>query len=148
MTPPIRLTRRPLSVAAAVRALSGPDLGGVAVFAGRVRPDARPGGRVVAIDYEADARFARRRLAEIERIARARYGAGQVVLWHRVGRVRVGEIAVVTGAACPHRAKAFAAARYLIEELKRTVPIWKTERARRGRPPRRRPSRRTGPSAG
>jgi len=142
MTPPVRLTRRPLSVAAAVRALATPGLGGVALFAGRVRPDARPPGRVVAIDYEADLPLARRRLSEIERTARARYGAGRVVLWHRLGRVRIGEIAVVTGAACRHRANAFAAARFLIEELKRSVPIWKTERARPARPRRPRPGRR------
>lgn len=142
MTPSIRLSRRPLSVPSALRALAAPDLGGVAVFAGRVRPDPRPSGRVIALDYEVDGRAARRRLTEIERTARRRFGAGRVVLWHRIGRVPVGEVSVIVGAACAHRAPAFAAARYLIEELKRSVPIWKEERARPGRPRRRRPSRR------
>jgi molybdopterin synthase catalytic subunit len=148
MIPSVRLSRRPLSVASAARALEAPGLGGVALFIGRVRPDPAPSGRVVALDYEVDRVASARRLREIERLARSRYGAGRVVLWHRVGRVEVGEIAVIVGAACGHRAQAFAAARYLIEELKRSVPIWKEERARRARPPRRRPSRPGGRSAG
>ncbi|HTP55766.1 MAG TPA: molybdenum cofactor biosynthesis protein MoaE [Thermoplasmata archaeon] len=128
--------------------LEGPGLGGVTVFVGRVRPDATAGGRVVALDYEADPPLARRRLAEIEAIARRRYGASRTVLWHRLGRVPVDETSVIAGAACGHRAAAFAAARFLIEELKRSVPIWKRERARPARRPRRRPGRRAARSAG
>ena len=143
-----RLTRRPLSLAAAEARLAARAGGGVVVFAGRVRPDPRRGSRVVALDYEVHPAPARAQLQAIEREARRRFGAVEVVLWHRLGRVPVGEISVVTGAACAHRAEAFAAARYLIDRLKETVPIWKEERRRRGRPPRRRPSRRTGPSAG
>jgi molybdopterin synthase catalytic subunit len=142
----VRLSRRPLSVPAAARALAGPGLGGLALFVGRVRPDRGPGGRVVAIDYEVDRALGERRLREIAAIARRRYGAERLVLWHRVGRVPVGAAAVIVGAACGHRASAFAAARFLIEELKRSVPIWKTERARseRRRPRRRgRPGRRS-----
>ncbi len=130
MTVTVRLTDRPLSVADAMRALEGRGLGGVAVFAGRVRPDPGPGGPVSALHYDAHRAPALRRLRAIERTARRRFDARRVVLWHRVGRLRVGEISVIAGAACPHRDSAFAAARYLIEELKATVPIWKTERRR------------------
>ena len=82
------------------------------------------------------------RLRTLERSVRRRFGARRVVLWHRVGRLRVGEVSVIVGAAYAHRAEAFAAARYLIEELKAVVPIWKTERARPARRPRPRRSRR------
>jgi molybdopterin synthase catalytic subunit len=147
MTDAVRLTDRPLSIPAAARALAGPGLGGVVLFAGRVRPDRAAGGRVVALEYEADRRRALRRLREIARRARARYGAGRVVLWHRVGRVPVDAPSVIVGAAAGHRAPAFAAARYLIEELKRSVPLWKAERARPARRRRPRPGRPNGRSA-
>ena len=87
-------------------------------------------------------------LERLARTARRRFGAERVVLWHRTGRVAVDEASVIVGAAGGHRAAAFATARFLIEELKRSVPIWKTERARRERPRRRRPSRRGGRSTG
>jgi len=132
----VRLSPRRLSYWAALAELGGPALGGVVLFAGRVRPDRVPGGRVVALDYDAHVGPALRRLEEIASIARRRYGARRVVLWHRVGRVQVGEVSVIAGAACGHRAQAFAAARYLIDELKATVPLWKTVRARPARRPR------------
>ncbi len=138
----VRLTGRPLSVAAAMRALEVPGAGGVTLFAGRVRPDRTAAGRVVALEYEAHRVPALARLRALERGARRRFGARSVVVWHRLGRLRVGEVSVIVGAACGHRARSFAAARYLIEELKAVVPIWKAERARPGRRPRPRPSRR------
>ena len=144
----VRLTDRALTVAGAMRALEGPGLGGVVVFAGRVRPDRGRAGRVFALDYETHRAPALRRLAAIERDARARFGAGRVVIWHRVGRLKVGEVSVVVGAACAHRAAAFDAARFLIDELKASVPIWKTERARPVRRPRRRPGRARARSTG
>ncbi len=144
----VRLTRRPLSVGAAYRALERPGAGGIVVFVGRVRGDVTRAGRVVALDYEADAPLAIRALDRVVRRTRARHAAVRLLLWHRVGRLRVGEVSVIAGAACGHRAAAFAAARRLIEELKRSVPIWKTDRARPARrPPRRRP-RRIGRRAG
>ena len=145
---PVRLTRRPLSLSAASAALGGRRLGGVVVFAGRVRPDPTRSGTVRALVYEADAVMAHRELGRLERAARQRFGAERVVLWHRVGPVRVGEISVIVGVACGHRAPAFDAARYLIEELKSSVPIWKSERARSARRPRRRPTPRGGRSSG
>ena len=140
----VRLTRRRLTVAAAEARLASRRGGGVVVFAGRVRPDRRGSTTVVALDYEVDRAPALAQLRVIERVARRRFGAQELVLWHRLGRVRVGEVAVVVGASCAHRAEAFAAARYLIDELKATVPIWKEER---GRPARRPPSRRARPGA-
>ncbi len=145
---PVRLTTRRLSMAEAMRVLARPGLGGIALFAGCVRPDPGPGGRVVALDYEAHGPLAVGALRALEREAVRRFGPGRFVLWHRLGRLPVGEVSVIVGAACGHRAEAFSAARFLIERLKVTVPIWKTERARPGRRPRRSRARRAGRSAG
>lgn len=144
----VRLSARPLSVAAALRELEHAATGGVTVFVGRVRPDRTRSGRVVALDYEAHVAPARAELSRLEVEARRRFGARATVAWHRTGRVRVGEPAVIVGAACAHRAEAFAAARFLIDELKARVPIWKERRARPARRPRRRRAPRGGRSTG
>jgi molybdopterin synthase catalytic subunit len=145
----VRITPRGLSVAAAYRELEDAESGGVVLFLGRTRPDRNRGGRVVRLDYEADPEMARASLEKLARYGRARFGARRVVLWHRVGAVPVGAVSVIVGVAAPHRADAFAAARYLIDALKRSSPIWKAERrARPGRRPRARRSRRRGRSAG
>jgi molybdopterin synthase catalytic subunit len=143
-----RLQRTPLSLPAAFRALADPGLGGVVVFAGRVRPDVTRAGRVVALVYEAHRAPALEAIARLEREAARRFGVQRTVAWHRVGRVRVGEVAVIVGAAGGHRKESFEAARFLIEELKRTVPVWKEARARPARPPRRPRARRAGRSTG
>jgi molybdopterin synthase catalytic subunit len=131
-----RLTRTRLSLAAAARELEGPGLGGVVVFAGRVRPERRAGRAVVALDYEVHEGPARAAMARLDRDARVKFGVKRTVLWHRVGRVPANETAVIVGAAAGHRAEAFAAARFLIDRLKATVPLWKVEQ---GPPVRRRP---------
>ncbi len=140
----VRLVRASLSLGAAERILARKGGGGLVVFAGRVRPDRRGRVATAALEYEVDRGPALERLRAIETTARRRFGAREVILWHRVGRVAAGEVAVITGAACAHRAEAFAAARYLIDELKATVPIWKEERGRSSRRPRRPRSRSAG----
>jgi molybdopterin synthase catalytic subunit len=144
----VRLTRRPLSVARAYAELGRPTAGGITVFAGRVRPDALGSRRVHALFYEAHDGPALRRLSEIEREARRRFGLTGAVLWHRLGTLPVGTASVIVGAAAPHRDAAFRAARYLIDRLKSEVPIWKTDRARPARRRRGPPGPRRGRSAG
>ncbi|MFZ3356717.1 MAG: molybdenum cofactor biosynthesis protein MoaE [Thermoplasmata archaeon] len=134
----IRLTPLPLRVEAAFRELESPLAGGVTVFLGRVRPDRSRSGRVVALFYEAHRRLALRSMRSLARAAVARYELRRVVLWHRLGIVAVGEVSVIVGVAAPHRADAFAAARFLIDRVKTETPIWKMDRVRRARRPRRR----------
>jgi molybdopterin synthase catalytic subunit len=140
----IRIDRRPLSVAAAYRQLERPGLGGVVLFVGRVRPDRTSAGTVEALDYEAHVPVARVALRALERAAVRRARGGRFVLWHRLGRLRVGVVSVIVGAATAHRAEAFRLARWLIDRLKSEVPIWKMDRARRARQRRRRPRPRAG----
>jgi len=133
VTVSVRLTRGRLSVAAALAELGGDELGGAVVFVGRVRPDRISRGRVGFLDYEAHRGPALAALRTLASTARRRFGAQRVVVWHRLGPVPVGEPSVIVGVATGHRAPAFAAARFLIEQLKTTVPIWKQERARPAR---------------
>lgn len=105
-----------------------PDCGGVVVFCGTARDHApgRPG--VHALHYEAYEEQAVPRLDAIADEVRVRWPAvGRVALLHRVGDLAIGETAVVVAVSAPHRDDAFAAARFCIDSLKRSVPIWKRE---------------------
>lgn len=99
--------------------------GGVVLFVGRVRPDRSGTRRVRALNYETHRELAERAFEELAQRARRRFHVRQVVLWHRYGVVRVGEPSVIIGVSAPHRSSAFDAARFLIEQLKQTAPIWK-----------------------
>jgi molybdopterin synthase catalytic subunit len=123
----VRIDRRRLSVAQAYAELEDAMSGGVVLFLGRVRPDPSGRGRVRALTYETHHDLALKTFRDLEAIARARFGARRVVIWHRVDEVAVGSPSVIVGVSAPHRAAAFAAARYLIDRLKKTAPIWKRE---------------------
>jgi molybdopterin synthase catalytic subunit len=113
----------PLSVDEVLSAVSDPAAGGIALFVGTVR-DNDHDREVIRLGYTAHPSAA----AEMRRVAEkvaARFGLMAVAAVHRVGDLSVGDLAVVTAVACPHRAEAFDACRALIDELKQTVPIWK-----------------------
>ncbi|EQD45842.1 Molybdopterin biosynthesis MoaE [mine drainage metagenome] len=144
----VRLSARPLSSVRALKELGASGLGGIVLFVGRVRPDRTPTGTIRALAYESHRTLALEELQALETEARERYGVGRIVIWHRIGTVPVGEPSVMVGAASSHRRAAFDATSMLIERLKSDVPLWKSERVRPGRPPRRRPSRGPVQSAG
>lgn len=124
----VLVTPAPLPVAEALAWANEPSSGGNVLFTGTVRDHAegRPG--VVLLEYEAYEHGATRALGRLAEEARHRWPAlGRLALLHRVGPLHVGEVAVVVLAAAPHRAEAFDAARWCIDTLKRTVPIWKHE---------------------
>lgn len=100
--------------------------GGVCIFEGRVR-DHHQGRAVTALAYEAYGPLAEAVLKGIVDEARRRWDLGAAVAVHRTGPVPIGELAVWLGAASPHREEAFAACRYMIEEVKRRLPVWKHE---------------------
>ncbi len=104
------------------------NCGGIVVFCGTVRDhsDGRPG--VISLEYEAYVEQVVPKLTDVADSARTRWAdIGRLVLLHRVGRLQVGEVAVVVAASTPHRGEAFAAAQFCIDTLKHTVPIWKRE---------------------
>lgn len=121
----IAVSDAPLSIDEAVSHVRDEEVGGIVVFVGTVRRSSR-GARVTRLDYEAYAEMAERAMTELaDRLARE-HGA-RLAIHHRTGTLVVGDLAVVVVAGAPHRAEAFAAARSAIDELKRTVPIWKKE---------------------
>jgi molybdopterin synthase catalytic subunit len=102
--------------------------GGVVTFLGVVREDADDGRSVSGLWYEAHEAMALQEFERIAEEARDRFGDVRLAIVHRIGELRVGEISVAVLAAAPHRAAAFDACRYAIDELKRRAPIWKKER--------------------
>jgi len=122
------LTEDRLDGTVALEWVGGERWGGVVGFFGVVRDHAEGRTDVVAVDYEAYDAEVVPRLAELAAAARARVpDIGRIVLWHRTGRVSVGEASVVVAVSSPHRAEAFEACRWLIDTLKATLPIWKLE---------------------
>ena len=112
--------------AALESALADPGCGAVASFIGRVRKE-HLGREVLHLDYEAFEPVARKELASLAAEARRRWDLGPLVLAHRVGHLRIGDVAVLVAVASGHRGEAFDACRFLIEGIKATVPIWKHE---------------------
>ena len=105
-----------------------PGCGAQVVFSGTVRDHAEGRSGVSRIEYEAYTEQVEARLADITREARHRWPMiGRIALLHRVGELTVGETSVLVVVSAPHRAEAFEAARWSIDVLKETVPIWKRE---------------------
>ncbi|MFZ0509960.1 MAG: molybdenum cofactor biosynthesis protein MoaE [Candidatus Nitrosopolaris sp.] len=100
--------------------------GGTALFIGSVR-DHNEEGTVSEIYYEAYKEMAEENLAEIENEAKKRWNLKKFVAVHRIGNLKVGEVAVAVAASAEHRKEAFEACRYGIDEIKIRVPIWKKE---------------------
>ena len=119
----IALRDTPLDPAALIAAVADPDHGGTALFVGSTRREAD--ARAVAeLRYEAYEELALAELRAIAEEAEAAYAA-TIAVEHRVGAVAVGEPSVVVAASAGHRPAAFAACRYVIDELKARAPIWK-----------------------
>jgi molybdopterin synthase catalytic subunit len=123
----VALTDEELPVAAISTWVVRADCGAVVVFSGTVRDHAegRPG--VSGLAYEAYAEQVEPRLLAIADEARSRWPVGRMALLHRVGPLDLGEVSVVVAVSAPHRPEAFEAARFGIDRLKATVPIWKRE---------------------
>jgi molybdopterin synthase catalytic subunit len=119
------LTRAPVDLSSLIAAVSAPERGGVATFLGLVR-NHQNGVPVVRLEYSAYEPMAEAEAARIVAEAEGRWPA-RVTLSHRLGELAIGDIAVAVVAASGHRAPAFEACRYVIEELKRRVPVWKKE---------------------
>jgi sulfur-carrier protein adenylyltransferase/sulfurtransferase len=108
------------------QALMDPGCGGFTAFEGWVR-DHHQGRAVSGLHYEAYADLARAEGLKILAEAEEQFGPVLLACTHRVGDLAVGELAVWVGAAAPHRDEAFKACRYVIDELKQRLPIWKKE---------------------
>ncbi|MFB9862185.1 molybdenum cofactor biosynthesis protein MoaE [Rufibacter immobilis] len=106
--------------------LQAPTAGGIDLFIGTVRDNAK-GKNVVKLVFEAYAPMALKEMRKIAEHAQSQWPLERLVMLHAVGEKRVGEPVVIIGVASAHRDAAFTACRFLIDELKKTVPIWKKE---------------------
>ncbi len=120
------LTDQPIDVGQLIAAVASEGAGGTVVFLGTVRRSPEDGD-VATIEYSAYREMATAELDRIVAEAAARWPRARVDLRHRLGPVPTGEASVAVAAAAPHRAEAFAAARFVIDETKQRVPIWKRE---------------------
>ena len=133
LTPPtsedwIALTDQSLDLGVATDWVALPGCGAVVVFSGLVRDHADGSNGVTHIDYEAWAEQVIPRLTAVADEARRRWpDLGRVALWHREGRVLLGESSAVVAVSSPHRGAAFDACEFAIDTLKESVPIWKKE---------------------
>jgi molybdopterin synthase catalytic subunit len=118
--------REPIDSALILAAVKQGEDGAVVVFDGIVRNNTR-GRRTRYLVYEAYEDMALRMMHELARRAVAEHAVRQVALVHRLGRLEVGETSVLIAVSSAHRSQAFEACRWLIDTLKKTVPIWKKE---------------------
>jgi len=117
----------PVDPAEAVSAVSAPDAGAVVLFVGTVR-DHSPGRTgVTHLEYETYDEQVIDKISEVVAEVREHWPVTRVAAIHRVGELGVGDVSVAVAVSSPHRADAFPAARYLIDEIKARAPIWKKE---------------------
>lgn len=128
----IQLTREPIDYHALTESVRSHDAGAVILFLGTVR-EMTNGQQTVALDYEGYPEMAEAKLAELEAETRSRWPVTKAAIVHRLGKLELGEISVAVAVSCPHRKDAFEAGRFLIDQLKVTVPIWKKENWADGR---------------
>jgi molybdopterin synthase catalytic subunit len=125
------LTDRTIDVLQLIAEVSSDGFGGTALFLGTVRRTAEDGD-VTAIEYSAYREMAEAEFDRIVTEALAQWPRARIVLRHRLGVVPTGEASIAIAAAAPHRDDAFAACRFVIEQTKRRVPVWKKERLASG----------------
>jgi molybdopterin synthase catalytic subunit len=123
----IEITQTPILPEVAINKVRKDAYGCVVTFVGMVR-DLSHGKRVRFLEYETSAKeLARRELQHIADEIRARWRLEDVAIYHRLGRLKVGEITSVFAIAAPHRREAFEACQYAIDRFKEVVPMWERE---------------------
>jgi molybdopterin synthase catalytic subunit/molybdopterin converting factor small subunit len=122
----VSLVREKIDSDAARESIQAPEDGAVVVFDGIVRNHTR-GRRTLYLDYEAYEGMAQKRMEDLRREAVEQFKVREIIIQHRLGRLEIGETSVLIVVASAHRGPAFDACRWLIDTLKRTVPIWKKE---------------------
>jgi MoaE-MoaD fusion protein len=122
----VELVREPIDRDALAASLKQPGDGAVVIFDGIVRDNTR-GRKTLYLDYEAYEEMALAEMQKLAREAEERFAIDRVGVVHRLGRLEIGESSIVIVVTSAHRAAAFDACRWLIDTLKRTVPVWKKE---------------------
>jgi molybdopterin synthase catalytic subunit len=120
------VTDKPIHLQELVDFVTDPEAGAIATFIGTTRNN-NEGRKVIALDYEAYPEMAEKELTRLGEEARKKWQICRMAIVHRVGPVQITEPSVMIAVSAAHREAAFAACRFAIEEIKKTVPIWKKE---------------------
>ena len=127
-----RISRKPIDPAKALESVMDEDAGGIVLFVGTIRNQTK-GKEVKGLEYEVYRPMAELQIARLEEEIRKRWPVKSIRLIHREGRLKVGEVSVVVAVSAMHREEAFEAARYAIDRIKESFPIWKREKFKGGR---------------
>ena len=122
----IQLLSTPLSIAACEDFVASPEVGGAVVFIGTVR-NKTAAKTVTRLEFEAYEPMAIREMEKIATRALSEFSVHKISIHHHIGVLDIGEVPVVIAVSAPHRGAAFDACEFCIDELKKTVPIWKKE---------------------
>ena len=122
----LKISNETLDINACIDSVMIPGCGGIDVFIGTVR-NATKGKTVVQLEFEAYEKMALKEMNKIAEDILQKFPVQKIVMHHRTGILKVGEVPVIIAVAAAHRAAAFDACRYAIDTLKQTVPIWKKE---------------------
>jgi len=120
------VTNQSIDLNELVRFVTDPEAGAVVTFIGTTRNN-NEGRKVIGLDYEAYPEMAEKELRRIGADAKRNWPICRMAITHRLGPVQIGEASVIIAVSSAHRDAAFAACRFAIEEIKKTVPIWKKE---------------------
>jgi molybdopterin synthase catalytic subunit len=121
-----RVTNQPIDLNELVRYVADAEAGAIVPFIGTTRNN-NEGRKVLALDYDGYPEMAEKELARIGAEAKNKWPICKMAIVHRLGPVQIGEASVIIVVSSAHRDAAFAASRFAIEEIKKTVPIWKKE---------------------
>ena len=121
-----RVTNQALQLQELVDFVTDPEAGAIATFIGTTR-NHNEGRKVIALDYEAYPEMAEKELLRLGAEAKKKWPICRMAIVHRIGPVQITEPSVMIAVSAAHREAAFAACRFAIEEIKKTVPIWKKE---------------------
>lgn len=123
----VAVSEAPIDAAALVALVSDPSAGAVVLFLGTVRDHSPGRDAVTSLEYEVYGEVVEDRIRGIVGEARSRHSVVSIAAVHRLGSLAVGEVSVGVAVSASHRPEAFAASRFVIDELKATAPIWKKE---------------------
>lgn len=120
------ITKKAIDLDEVLDSVQDDSIGGTVLFVGTIR-NHNDGKKVTALEYESYRRMAERRIKDLEQEVRKKWPIKEMVMVHREGKLKVGEVSVAVAVSSEHRAEAFEAARFAIDQIKETVPIWKRE---------------------
>lgn len=122
----IRVTPDELDTAEAIQAVGSPAAGAINVFLGVVR-DNNLGHKVQYLEYDAYPSMAEKVMRDLAEAAKGQFGLEDCAVLHRTGRLEIGEASLLIAVSCGHRAASFEAGHWLVNEIKKKVPVWKKE---------------------